>query len=311
MLRWLFIVVLAAALAVQGHGIARGQGVVIFAKKVVGDIPLDPHAPLWEGAPLVEIPLFPQVMAKPRIYESSIRGLEVRALHNGREIAFLLQWRDETQDAGVDVGGYGDAAALEFPSQGAEGKPHFGMGDGENPANIWYWRAASEEAPGAMAPKQYSPRFETDPQTHILIDRAWQSGVLAGNPISHPLAPPVENLVSVGFSTLTDNSASQVLPQGRASWKDGRWRLLLKRALESTNRYDVSFTEGAVTPVAFAVWDGSQGNRGARKAVSTWYYVALQTEERMAAYVLPVVAFLGVAALEYWVINLIRKKRAG
>jgi hypothetical protein len=310
----LFLLALFVILFSTSWAPASGRGVVIMAKKVQGDIPLDPDDSIWREAEPLSVALFSQLMTRPRVYKNQINSLEVRALHNSKEIAFLLQWRDDTQDVVLDVDRFPDAAAVEFPSSTAQGKPHFGMGDAENPANIWYWKSIwqlpqAQPMPPKKIRKEYSPRFVTDEKTHIFVDEAWLSGVLALNPVSTPHLSPVENLVAAGFGSLTQNRASNGQPEGKASWSDGMWRLILKRKLVSHNPYDARFHEGEVTPVAFAIWNGSEMNRGSRKALSTWYYVALETEETVYTYVLPIVVLFIVAVAELLIIRAIRRKR--
>ncbi len=62
---------------------------------------------------------------------------------------------------------------------------------------------------------------------------------------------------------------------GRGIRDGDKWLVVFKRNLTSQERFDAIFKEGEVTPVAFAVWDGSEGYIGGRKVVSTWNYVRL------------------------------------
>jgi DMSO reductase family type II enzyme heme b subunit len=48
------------------------------------------------------------------------------------------------------------------------------------------------------------------------------------------------------------------------------------RALRTANERDTQFESGATVPVAFAVWDGAQGDRDGRKSVSTWQHLTLE-----------------------------------
>src|SRR3989337_4573521 len=81
--------------------IAYSQGLVIMAKKMPGELPVDSGNIIWKNASSINIPLAAQVMTKPRIYESAVRELKVSALHNTKEIAFLVEWTDKTEDTYV------------------------------------------------------------------------------------------------------------------------------------------------------------------------------------------------------------------
>lgn len=119
------------------------QAVMVVAKLLDGEVPAtDPTAPAWETAPVVEFPLSAQVNWDPRIFKVTVRSMTVRALHNQKKIAFLLEYADPTQDLG-------DAAALEFPV--GDAKPHFAhaqrlaqMESGS--VNIWHWKAQGQTA---------------------------------------------------------------------------------------------------------------------------------------------------------------------
>lgn len=294
--------------------VAHSQGVIIMAKKVSVDLPLDPENNLWNTAPALNVPLAAQAMTRPRIYDSTVKNLSVRALHNSEEIAFLIEWEDETKDTTLDINRFSDAVALEFPSAKAGEMPHFGMGDEENPVNIWYWKSIWQTAESETIPidadvkaKEYTPYFRTDEKTRIFVDD-WLPGVLADNPVSTHGLSPVENIIAEGFGSTTDNNKrDRIKVNGSGRWKDGRWSVVFKRKLSSEDVHDVSFREGEVKPVAFAVWDGSDGNRGGRKAISTWYYVGVEKGRDVKSFILPLIAFFIILGLE---LLLIKKRKS-
>lgn len=272
------------------------QGLVVMAKKVSVELPLDPGDNLWRTASGLTVPLAPQVMAKPRIYESKIKELKVRAMHNTKDIAFLVEWEDPTEDSLVDVDKFSDALALQFPSQTAKEKPHFAMGDKENTVNIWFWKAAWQ-------------KVGEGERLYAMVDD-FAGGIEVGNPVSKPRATPVENIIAQGFGSATDmQKADNQNVTGKGLRDGNKWMVVFKRPLSSSERFEALFKEGGVTPVAFAVWDGSNGDRGGRKVVSTWYYVGLETEEKKTTYIYPVIAFIVTAAILAGIVFLIRKKR--
>lgn len=278
-------------------GMAYAQGLVIMAKKVSGELPSDPKDGKWTQAHSINIPLAPQVIASPREYESKIKELTVRAMHNTKDVTFLVEWEDPTEDASVDIDKFSDAVALQFPSQTAKEKPHFAMGDKENTVNIWFWKAA------------WQKRAEVG-RLYAMVDD-FAGGIEAGNPVSVSRANPVENIIAQGYGSATDMEKADVQNiTGKGLRNGNRWAVVFKRSILSEERYDALFKEGEVIPVAFAVWDGSEGHRGGRKVISTWYYVGLETEERKTTYVYPVVAFILTSAILTGIIFLIRKKRA-
>jgi complex iron-sulfur molybdoenzyme family reductase subunit gamma len=276
--------------------ISLAEGLIVMAKKVSGELPLDPASGMWRDAMSVTIPLAPQAMAKPRIYESKTKELKIRALHNAREIAFLLVWKDDTEDASPDVDKFSDAVALQFPSASTASKPHFAMGDKENTVNIWFWKAAWQKQ--AERGRTYATTDD------------FAGGMQAGNPVSLKRESPAENIVAQGFGSATDlerGNTQEIL--GKGIWQGGTWSVVLKRTLTSEEKLDVNFKEGAVIPLAAAVWNGFGAERGGRKVVSTWYYVGLETEEKKTTYFYPVLGLIAAVGIEAGIIIGIRKRR--
>jgi hypothetical protein len=190
------------------------------------------------------------------------------------------------------------------------------MGDEENNVNIWYWKSIWQTPKGQTQPteeavkaKEYTPHFRTDEKTHIFVDD-FLTGTLAGNPVSTPGRSPVENLVARGFTTITDNETDKNPKlSGFGQWKSDKWSVVFKRELASNDPFDVTFKEGSVVPVSFAVWNGAEAQRGGQKVLSTWYYVGLETEQKSTVYIYPIIAFLLAAAIEYAMILWIRARR--
>jgi DMSO reductase family type II enzyme heme b subunit len=105
----------------------------VLAKEPISD---DPAAPGWSTAPVSEFPLSPQVHWPVRIGDVTVKSVKVRAMHDGQQVAILLEYADPTEDPE-------DAAALEFMV--GETKAHFAHGQPMaqmegGPVNIWYWK---------------------------------------------------------------------------------------------------------------------------------------------------------------------------
>lgn len=97
--------------------------------------------------------------------------------------------------------------------------------------------------------------------------REWLPGWYVGNPLSQPRkASPVEKLVAQGAGTLeqlpTQNAA------GRGIWKEGGWRVAMSKPLRATDPREIALEPGGTYAVAFAVWQGAHGDRGARKSIT-------------------------------------------
>lgn len=117
---------------------AAEESVAVRAVLVRGSLPAeDPAAAAWNTAPVSEFPLAPQVHWPTRIGEVTAKSVKVRGLHDGQQLAILLEYEDPSQDPD-------DAAALEFmvgdkKAHFAHGQPMVQVEGGA--VNIWYWKS--------------------------------------------------------------------------------------------------------------------------------------------------------------------------
>ncbi|OGA52486.1 MAG: hypothetical protein A3G24_28860 [Betaproteobacteria bacterium RIFCSPLOWO2_12_FULL_62_13] len=117
------------------------QKAALLARPVT-QVSLDPDDPGWQGADILEIPLAPQAVVKPRTYESSIKAIVVRALYDENRLALRLEWRDAANDTMTGgVHAFRDVIAVEFPSDPKSGIPFFGMGEADRPVTIYQWKS--------------------------------------------------------------------------------------------------------------------------------------------------------------------------
>jgi len=113
------------------------ESVAVRAHVTKDALPIDdPVAAAWNEVPVSEFPLSPQVHWPTRILEVTAQTVKVRALHDGQQVAILLEYADPSEDPD-------DAAALEFMV--GEKKAHFAHGQPMaqvqgGPVNIWFWK---------------------------------------------------------------------------------------------------------------------------------------------------------------------------
>ncbi|MFN8454041.1 MAG: ethylbenzene dehydrogenase-related protein [Anaerolineae bacterium] len=135
-----FVVVLAVGLTLFKIPLASSQGLTLIAAKVTDDLPAtDAASALWQKATAIEVPLSAQSVVRPLWPEAKVKSVVVRALYNEAQLAFLIEWADETQnDSMVRIQDFRDAVALQFPL--VEGPP-LCMGQQGGNVNIWHWKA--------------------------------------------------------------------------------------------------------------------------------------------------------------------------
>ena len=109
----------------------------VSAPLVKGTLPADdPTAAVWSSAPMATFPMSPQVHWPTRNLEATVKDMIVRGLHDGTNVAILLEYADPTEDPD-------DAAAIQFMV--GDKKAHFAHGQPMaqvegGPVNIWYWK---------------------------------------------------------------------------------------------------------------------------------------------------------------------------
>lgn len=251
---------------------APGYATHVVARYVDGPLDLSPAR--FADAPPAYFPIVGQVIDPGRAYHPAVNGIEVRAVYNDEDIAFLLVWHDVTAERagrngpGLPVaepdtaagGPYSDAVALQFPAAMPEGqaKPYLLYGDRRNAASLWF------------------------------VD-----------------------LAAGGVQVLTARGAGAFEPAPgavdlQADFADGAWTAVFKRPRVQED--GLSFEPEAWVPVAFSVWDGFSGERGSKRGITSWYYVYLEPMQVQSA-ALPMAKYgLMTLLLELALVFFVRRK---
>ena len=136
---FLCILVVAAVLGGLGIPLVSSEGMVIRAHLVEGDLPTTPEDASWSKIPPMTLPLSGQVITRPVWPEPTARALTVRSLHNGSDMAFLLEWQDNTKNDRLTPGTFRDGVAIGLPL--GDAPAFFCMGQLDHYINIWHWKA--------------------------------------------------------------------------------------------------------------------------------------------------------------------------
>jgi complex iron-sulfur molybdoenzyme family reductase subunit gamma len=103
-----------------------------------------------------------------------------------------------------------------------------------------------------------------------------------------------ESLLAGGPGTTTEMNESSM--RTASTHADGRWTVVFSRPLPADRSNVTDLTTEADTNVAFAVWEGSNGERSGRKAASEWFYLSF-TEETGNPYEIVLWTVAGVAVV--------------
>ena len=257
LLLFLIILVVAGVLVGLGVPLVSSEGMIIRARLVEGPLPTEPEDAAWAKVSPMTLPLSGQVITRPVWPEPTARALTVRSLHNGTEIAFLLEWQDNTKNDRLTPGTFRDGVAIGLPL--GDAPAFFCMGQLDHYINIWHWKADWQADIDRRAAKT-SEKARDGVRTFEVIPRR---------------ASSVEDLIGGGFSTLTTKE-KQGRVQGKAVWKDGVWHVVMRRPLASEEQEnEAKLIPGRVQTVSFAVWNGENKERNGQKAVAPWFQLII------------------------------------
>lgn len=257
-------------------------GTTLVSVGIDGPIPAtDPDAAAWADAIPLTVPVSAQVVVLPSLQNPTVDAIEVRSLVNGTHIAFRIAWADATKNNRTTLlNEFRDAVAIQIGA--SSDLPFLCMGSANVRMNILQWKAdwQADIEEGFRDLQDALPNFWVDYYPYAIGEPPYEVpegfagdaaqylvGYAVGNPFSQPLkVTPVEDALAFGFFTITTQAHQDAL--GRGVYRDGGWAVVVSRRLETSDPQDNPVESGSV--VAFAVWDGGNGDRGSRKSTTTW-----------------------------------------
>jgi mono/diheme cytochrome c family protein len=248
----------------------------------VKTLPDHPDSGIWRAAPPVNLHLMPLWWRSERPEE-----VTVRAVHDGKELAIQMVWQDDTHDnTALRPQDFRDAAAVQFSL--TPNPPFFAMGEAAAAVNIWMWKSERQAdlEPAFQDLEKVYPNLGIDSYPNLMrspveqpfrnaltleSDPTFVTGWGAGNIVSDPKRKsPAEDLSARGFGTLKARPRIDQKVDARGVYGAGSYRVMFKRALKPSGQGAVVFQTGSTIPVAFAVWNGSAGDRDGKKSVTIW-----------------------------------------
>jgi len=251
---------------------------VLKALRLEGELPDKVDDPKWAEAEPTSFYLVPQIIAKERFFTPTLDSITGRAFFNDKEISILLEWDDRTKSIPGDMKAkelsevevLEDSVAIQLPVTIPEEmeKPYFGMGDSAKPVNIWQWKGGKTDAPES-----------------------------------------VKLLNANGFAKTEARDAAKGGLKATGAYSNGTWRVVMKRPLATEEKdKDIQFVEGKYTPIAFAAWDGTNGETGSKHVMTTWYWLLLKPATGSSVYIIPLIVALVVFGGEFLLVRSARRK---
>jgi len=246
-------------------------------------LPAKPDDTAWSDAPVYTAALLLQDMVEPRLLEASTDKVQVRAITDGKRVAFRLEWADPTKDDLPVLGRFSDACAVQLPVTTQADVPAPQMGETQKPVEITYWRAfwqstvdGREDSIRALYPNATvdhypfeAPSLQSGSEAQREMAKRYAPAHALGNDMAGPRTQPVQDLIAEGPGTI--HPAPETRSAGRGTRTADGWQVLLSRPLPA------GLQPGRRTEVAFAVWQGTHQEAGARKMRSVWIPLAIES----------------------------------
>lgn len=245
---------------------------------------LDPNDRAWNDAPEHVAPLLLQDMVDPRLMTPSTSVVHVQAMTDGKEIAFRLSWDDATMNDMPGPAKFTDACAVQLPKKAEPDLPAPQMGETGRLVEIAFWRASWQAVvdgrgdtikdlqPNASVDHYpfEAPSLQPGSTEQQEMQQRYSPARATGNTMAGPRERPVECLVAAGPGTLTPDPALKA--NGSGKYAKGKWAVVISRPLPEVLR------AAPRSQAAFAVWEGSHQEVGARKMRTGW--VPIVREQR-------------------------------
>ena len=217
----------------------------------------------WSDAPMARFSLLSQIVEPPRLFFPSVEYVNAQAIYNTQGIALKVTWDDRSNSTGSSMtDDYADR----------DGKVYR---DPDHPDQFALQFPAKKDKDGAR------PYFLLGDKKRAVNTWWWRGDT-----------NEVTEVNVKGFGSVQAQSERGQQIKSAVSYKDGRYTMFITRPLTTSDTNDVQLEEGGWTPIGFNAWDGSKGEIGQRRAVSTWFWLFLEPEIPSQAHVLPPAMFL-------------------
>jgi DMSO reductase family type II enzyme heme b subunit len=200
------------------------------------------------GAAAARFPLLANVVEPPRNFWTSVEYVSAQAVYTETHIALRVQWDDRSESKGANIDHeYADRDINIYNTT-------------DHPDQLAVQFAARNEDP------MVRPYFLLGDSKRATNNWWWTA---------HDNKTTERN--GKGWPNIKEQPQSSQGTTGRVTYSDGRYTAVFTRTLLTDNpKNDAQFKPGAFLPIAFNIWDGSRGEVGNRRNLSTWYWLQLE-----------------------------------
>ena len=288
-----------------GESDEPGYASLVSAKHLDDAIDLTKGAAAFEGAKAARFPIVGQIMEPGRQFHPAAVSIQVQAVYDAQDIAFLLRWNDmSAQTSGSNSPALPVSRADEVAPAAAQAPAAADSGD------IW------GESEGTEAVAASGPAFSD--AVAIQLPAELPTGIRKPYFLFGDASSPVDlwfvDLARKDAQQFTGKGSADVTPSdsgevtATAAYDRGEWSVVLKRPLRASS--GIAFQAGQFVPIAFSIWDGHSGERGNRRGLTQWFSLYVEPEQVVSPVVPMAKAALGVLALEILIVALVRRRRS-
>jgi mono/diheme cytochrome c family protein len=236
----------------------------VRAKMVTGELPSKVNDAIWNSTKSYFIPLAGQIIKDAKSYYPTVDSVNIKAIHNDKYVAFRLSWDDPTVDPGL-------RKSPDIEESPPPPLPPELVADPdvvEAPINTEPQKfpdGIALQFPAGNISHNKKPYFLNGDEKLAVNLWKWSSW-----------PTKTVNQIANGIDDIKLLKNAQEL-QSKISYRYGQYQLLIIRKLTSKNKEnEVQFSKGKTIPIAVHVWDGSQEETGSKKAISSWFELALE-----------------------------------
>ncbi|MBI3359310.1 MAG: c-type cytochrome [Nitrospirae bacterium] len=276
-----------------------------------GKTPNDANDPRWESLSPQYVGMGSQIIQPPRHFLRTVDDIRVRALFDEKEVAFLFEWDDRTESKkDENRPAIYDAAAISsvsFPdarytttNYTHEDDDAVGHLKGVRPPEVGTYNdgiAIQFAQAWQKLPSPEKPYFiHGDTKRGVDIWK-WESD------------STTKEMEGRGLDAVSVRESTNVKVTS-AKWTNGRWQVVMKRALVTDDKEKSAQLEvGKNIPIVFFAWDGDAGEHDGKMALSTYYYLMLEPPVPQRVYIVPPIVAGVVVLLEGWAFYVARRKK--
>ncbi len=239
-------------------------------------------AEVWDTTAAARFKTFSNIIEPPRLFFQSVEYVNVQALYDDENVTLRVQWDDRSESKGTDdKGDYADW----------DTKVYLGT-----------------DHPDQMV-LQFPSKENAKKRPYFMMGWAKDSVNLWWWRADDAEAFVEKN--AKGIAAISEQSERSQDLQGKVTYFDGRYTMLIKRPLTTQNtKGDVQFAPGVFVPIAFHVWDGDRGEVGQRRGLTSWNWIYLKPAVPEDIHHMPVTLAVSLFVLLLGLFTYIRRKHA-